>query len=73
LEEPQDEHGNQRCPNLNLDGIGAGSDKGFDFEVLLQMLDENFNLPMIFVDGSYRNPFIPILFESLFFSKPNLE
>ena len=54
LEKPQDQHGNQCCPNLNPDGIGAGSDKGLDLEVLLQMLEEDFNLPTIFVDGADR-------------------
>src|SRR5512137_2100743 len=54
LEKAQDQYRNQCCPNLNLDGIGAGSDKGLDLEVLLQMLEEDFNLPTIFVDGGYR-------------------
>ena len=34
LEGLQDQHGNQCGPHLNLDGIGAGSDKGLDLEVL---------------------------------------
>jgi len=51
LEEFEDQHGNQCCPNLNLDGIGAGSDKGLDLKVLLQMLEEDFNLPTVFVNG----------------------
>ena len=54
LEKPEDQHGNQCCPNLNLDGIGAGSDKGLDLEVLLQMFKEDLYLPTILVDGSYR-------------------
>ncbi len=54
LKELQDQHGNQCCPNLNLDGIGASSDKGLDLEVLLQMLEEDFNLPTILIDGRYR-------------------
>ncbi len=54
LEKLEDQNGNQCCPNLNLDGIGAGSDKGLDLEVLLQMLEEDLNLPTVFVDGGYR-------------------
>ncbi len=54
LEKPEDQHANQCCPNLNLDGIGTGSDKGLDLEVLLQMFEEDFNLPTIFVDGGDR-------------------
>jgi hypothetical protein len=53
LEKFEDQHGNQCCPNLNLDGIRAGSDKGLDLEVLLQMLEEDFNLPTVFVNGRY--------------------
>src|SRR5512139_831754 len=54
LEKLEDQHGNQCCPNLNLDGIGAGSNKGLDLKVLLQMLEEDLNLPTILVDGGYR-------------------
>ncbi len=53
LEKFKDQHGNQCCPNLNLDGIGASSDKGLDLKVLLQMLEEDFNLPTVFVNGRY--------------------
>ena len=38
---------------MNLDGIGTGSDKGLDLKVLLQMLEEDFNLPTVFVNGRY--------------------
>jgi len=54
LEKPEDQHGNQCCPNLYPDGIRAGSNKGLDLEVLLQMLEEDLNLPTIFVDGRDR-------------------
>ena len=53
LQKTKNQHGNQCCPNLNLDGIGTGANKGLDLEVLLQMLKEDFNLPTIFVDGGY--------------------
>ena len=54
LKELEDQHGNQCCPNLNLHGIGTGSNKGLDLEVLLQSFEEDFNLPAIFVNGSNR-------------------
>src|SRR5512139_842131 len=45
LKEPQDQHRNQCCPNLNPHRIGAGPHKGLDFEVLFQSLKENLDLP----------------------------
>src|SRR4030042_1148572 len=52
LKEPQDQHRDQCCPNLDLDRIGTGSHKGLDLEVGLQGFKESFNLPTLFVDGS---------------------
>jgi len=52
LEETENQHGNQCCPNLDLDGIGTGSHKGLDLKVLLQGFKEDLNLPTLFVDGS---------------------
>jgi len=54
LEKAEDQHRNQCCPNLNLDGIGAGSNEGLDLEVLLQMFKEDLYLPAILVDGGDR-------------------
>ena len=54
LEETGDQHCNQCCPNLALHGIGAGSHKRLDFEVLLQCLKKNFHLPTVFIDGGNR-------------------
>ena len=54
LKEPQDQHGDQCCPNLNLDSIGTGSHKGLDLKVLLQGFKEDLYLPTLFVDGSNR-------------------
>jgi len=54
LKEPQDQHRDQCCPNLNLDGIGAGPHKGLDFKVLLQSFKEDLDLPTVSVDGSNR-------------------
>src|SRR5512147_2112853 len=41
LKEPQNQHGNQCCPNLDLDGIGTGAHKGLDLQVLLQRFKED--------------------------------
>jgi hypothetical protein len=54
LEVPEDQHGNQCCPNLNLHGIMTGSNKGLDLKVLLQGFEKDLNLPAIFVNGSNR-------------------
>jgi len=40
LKEAQDEHRNQCCPNLDLDGIGTGTHKGLDLKVLFQGFKE---------------------------------
>ena len=52
LKESQDQHRNQCCPNLNLNGIGTGADKGLDLEVLFQGFKEDLDLPALLVDGS---------------------
>ena len=52
LQIAQQEHDNQRGPDLDLHGIGRGAHKGLDLEVLLQGLEEQFDLPAVFVDGS---------------------
>ncbi len=52
LKEPQNQHGNQCCPNLDLDGIGTGAHKGLDLQVLLQSFKEDLDLPTLFVNGS---------------------
>ena len=49
LKEPQDEHRNQCCPNLDLDGIGTGAHKGLDLKVLLQGFKEDLNVLPLFV------------------------
>src|SRR4030067_1138678 len=54
LKEPQDQHCDQCCPNLDLNGIGTGAHKGLDLQVLLQGFKEDLNLPTLFVDGSNR-------------------
>ena len=54
LKEPQNQHRNQCCPNLNPNSIGAGPHKGLDLEVLFQSSEEDLDLPTVFVDGSNR-------------------
>src|SRR4030066_1523354 len=51
LEETENQHRNQCCPNLDLNGIGTGPHKGLDLKVLFQGFKEDLNLPTLFVDG----------------------
>ena len=46
----QDQDRDQCCPNLHLDRIGRGPDKGLDPQVLLQGLEKNLNLPALLVN-----------------------
>ena len=41
------------CPNLDAEGILAGPYEGFDLQVLLQRLEEEFYLPSFLIDGRY--------------------
>jgi hypothetical protein len=50
MEPTQYEQGDESCPNLDVDGILAGSDEGFDLEVLFEGLEEEFDLPSFFVN-----------------------
>lgn len=50
MEPAEDEYGDESCPNLDVDGVLAGSDEGFDFEVLFQGLEEEFDLPAVLID-----------------------
>ena len=47
----QQQHGDESCPNLDVKGIGRGSDEAFDFEVLLEGFEEDFDLPTVLVNG----------------------
>lgn len=47
----EQEQGDQGCPNLNQQSILTGSDEGFDFQVLLEHLEKQFDLPTVLVDG----------------------
>ena len=46
----QQQQGNQGCPNLNPQGILAGTDKGLDLEMLLEGFEKNLNLPSVLVN-----------------------
>jgi len=52
LQIAQNQHCNQRRPDLRLYSIRTGTKKGFDFQVLLDCLKKEFNLPAIFINGS---------------------
>ncbi len=43
----EQQHGNQCCPNLCFQSIGAGADEGLDLQVLLEHLEEEFDLPAV--------------------------
>ena len=45
------QHGDQGGPDLRLDRIFGGADKGLDFESLLDRLEEQLNGPAFLVDG----------------------
>ena len=48
MKKPEDQHGNQGCPSLNLHGIATSFNKGFDLEVLLQVVPtrESFSMAL---------------------------
>ncbi len=51
LEETENQHCDQCCPNLNLSRIGAGSHKGLGLKILLQGFKEDLDLPTLLIDG----------------------
>src|SRR5439155_11581456 len=54
LEILQQEHGDQRRPDLDLHRVLAGTDKRLDLERLLEVLKKQFDLPALYVDRSDR-------------------
>ena len=54
LQETQQQHGDQGDPNLGSHGIGAGTDKGLDLQVLLEGLEEQLDLPAMMVALSVK-------------------
>jgi len=50
LQVTQQQHRDQCSPNLCLDRVSRRADEGLDLQVLLERLEEQFDLPAIFVD-----------------------
>ncbi len=48
-----DEHGDQCCPNLDVQSVLRGAHEGLHLEVLLERLEEDLYLPAVLVDGGY--------------------
>ena len=46
----EEQDGDEGCPNLNAQRVFAGADEGFHLEVLLERLEEEFDLPALLVD-----------------------
>lgn len=46
----EQQHGDQRCPDLNFQRIGTGADEGRDPQGLFQSAKEHFNLPGFAID-----------------------
>src|SRR5215813_13454186 len=60
----EQEHGNQSCPNLDVERIGAGTDEAFDFEILFDRFKEHLNLPSVSIDlGDGGGPEIEVVGE----------
>jgi len=51
LQAPDQQHGDQGCPDLCPDGVLGGAHEGFDLHRLLQGLEEQFDLPALLIDG----------------------
>ena len=47
----EQEQGDERGPDLNLQSVGAGADEGLDAKILLQSFEKQFDLPALAVDG----------------------
>ena len=45
----EQQQGNQGCPNLNPQGILAGTDEGLDLEMLLEGFEKYLDLPSVLV------------------------
>src|SRR5258708_6115408 len=46
----QQQHGDECCPDLDVQRVGAGAHKGFDAQILLQIAEEDFDLPAFSID-----------------------
>ena len=45
----QEQQGNQGCPNLNTQGILAGTDEGLDLQMLLECFEKDLDLPSVLI------------------------
>lgn len=53
LQVTEQQHGDQRRPDLDFHRVGRGADEGLDLQVLLERLEEQFHLPALLVDGGH--------------------
>ena len=51
MEPLEQKAGDEGCPNLNTESIFGGTDESFDFEVLLEGFEKDFDLPAFFVNA----------------------
>lgn len=49
-----DEHGYQCCPDLDFHGVASGADEALYAQKLLEIAEENLNIPPCLVDCGYR-------------------
>src|SRR5208282_4161488 len=52
LEVSQNQHSDQRCPNLDVQRVGASANEGLDLQILLERLEQQLDLPSLPVNGS---------------------
>jgi len=53
LQPAQDQKGYQCCPNLDLEGVLAGTNESTDMKILLYLPEELFDIPPCPVDVRY--------------------
>src|SRR5678815_248865 len=51
MEPLEQEYRDEGCPNLNTESVLGGSDESFDFEILFEGFEKDFDLPAFFVDA----------------------
>src|SRR5262249_61947242 len=49
----EQQHGNQGRPDLDLQGVGAGTDEALDPQVLLERSEKDFHLPTLLVEAGH--------------------
>jgi hypothetical protein len=47
----EQEYGDEGCPNLNTQSVLSGSDESFDFEILFEGFEKDFDLPAFFINA----------------------